>query len=190
MRVYSELLSKTVPSLPTMVQCALLEQEEHIDNKGGIRRQRKLRPVLQRYWWLLQFGYGVEYDRGSRIWQLANSAHKKRNDLVHYEVSGMPSVKATELWQHLEAILLLLIGPSVEAGRTVMPNQYELHGVLVQLKPLIEEFEERPFFKDKPVQVPEVVFPCPFENVDNAKYPTASEYTNRFQHIQKRRTRS
>jgi hypothetical protein len=44
----------------------------------------------------------------------------------------------TELWQHLESILLLLIGPSSQIRISVMPRQYELYGMLVQLRALIE----------------------------------------------------
>lgn len=38
-------------------------------------------------------------------------------------------------------------------------------------KPLVEEFEEKPFFKDKPVDTQAVMFPCPFESVDDDRYP-------------------
>lgn len=171
-RVSSELLVKTAKALPNPIQLALLESEDRIEKNGTIGSQGKFRPLLDRYWWLLKFGYGVEYDRGSRIWQLGQAALTKRNELVHYEVSDMPALTATELWQHLEAILLLLIGPSTQIRVSVMPRQYELYGVLVQLRELIEEFEERPFFKDKPVELRGTVFPCPFEGVDGTKYPT------------------
>ena len=170
-RVSSELFVKTARALPNSIQLALLESEDRIEKNGLIRSQCKFRPLLDRYWWLLKFGYGVEYDRGSRIWQMGQSALTKRNELVHYEVSDMPSLSATELWQHLESILLLLIGPSAQIRISVMPRQYELYGMLVQLRALIEEFEERPFFKDKPVNTRGVVFPCPFEAVDDTRYP-------------------
>ena len=178
-RVYSELLVKTAGALPKASQAALLETEERIEKNGVIRSHRKLQPLLDRYWWLLKFGYGVEYDRGTRIWQLGQSALTKRNELVHYEVSNMPSLTATELLQHLESILLLLIGPSAQIRISVMPRQYELYGVLIQVGALIEEFEERPFFKDKPVEAGAVVFPCPFQTVDDAKYPTPAMFANR-----------
>jgi hypothetical protein len=131
-----------------------------------------MQPLLQRYWWLLKFGYGLEYARGGRIWQMGKAALDKRNELVHYEVSDMPSLKATKLWQYLEAILLLLIGPSALLGKSIMPDQYELYGLLVDLQPLVEEYEERPFFKDMPLRLTAVSFPCPFQNVDDEKFPT------------------
>lgn len=172
-RIYSELLVKTVPSLPASVKQSLLEKEEFVNKKGVVQKRRKPQPLLIRYWWLLKFGHGLEYNRGSRIWQMGRRACDKRNELVHYKLSDMPSLRATELWQHLEAMLLLLIGPSAEIGRTVMPDQYELHGMLDDLRPLIEDYEEKPFFKDKPVQLNGVIFPCPFSKVDGKNFPPA-----------------
>jgi hypothetical protein len=174
-RTYSELFVKTVPNLPPTLKSALLEQEESINEKGETRNRKRLQPILQRYWWLLKFGYGVEHDRGSRIWQLGEEALRKRNELVHYEISTLPSLRTTELWQHLESILLLLIGPSAQARKSIMPKQYELYGILDDLRPLMEEFEERPHFKDWPVRVEAVIFPCPFQNVDQIQYPTMSQ---------------
>ena len=176
-RVYSELLAKTVPNLPVAVRQGLLETVEVLDEGGRIQKLSKRQRLLTRYWWLLKYGYGVEYDKGSRIWQMGREALRKRNALVHYELSDMPSVKATELCGHLEAILLLLIGPSTQAKRSVMPDQYELHGMLDQLRPLTEEYEERPFFKDIPVSLREVIFDCPFENVDATRFPTFRQQT-------------
>jgi hypothetical protein len=170
-RIYSELLAKTVPGLPAIVQQQLLEREEWLDDKGQVRTRSKVQPLLTRYWWLLKFGYACVYDRGGQIWQMGKEAFDKRNELVHYKVSDMPSLRAAGLWQHLEAILLLLIGPSAQIRKTVMPDEYELYGMLDDLQPLIEDYEERPFFKDNPVKLDAVIFPCPFNNVDNAKFP-------------------
>jgi len=170
-RIYSELLVKTVPALPIQVKWALLEKEDRLDGKGKFRALRKMQPLLDRYWWLLRFGYGVDYDRGGTVWQMGEKALQKRNELVHYEIAGMPSLTTTGLWQHLESILLLLIGPSAQIRKTVMPDQYELYGVLNQLRPLVEEFEERPFFKGLPIKPTAVIFPCPFRDVDDARYP-------------------
>ena len=110
---------------------------------------------------------------------MGQAAIEKRNELVHYRFSDMPSLKATELWQHLEAILLLLIGPSSHIGRSVMPGQYEVYGVLCELHDLAEEFEERPFFKGIPLKLDSVLFPCGFENVDETKFPTMKQYFER-----------
>jgi hypothetical protein len=171
-RIYSEVFVKTALSLPAAVQSALLEKEEQLDKRGNVQIGRKPRSLLDRYWLLLKYAYGVEFDRGGRIWQMGEAALKKRNALVHYEIVDLPSVMATELWGHLEAILLLLIGPSTQVGRSVMPSQYELHGMLDSLHPLIEEFEECPRHKGWPMEITGVCFPCPFQGVDESKFPS------------------
>ena len=178
-RIYSELLVKTSRDLPSPAEEALLERLELIDDQGRVRSNRNPQPLLRRYWWLLKFGFGCDYDRGSRIWQMGDAAVDKRNELVHYKFSEMPSLRATELWQHLEAILLLLIGPSCQIGKSVMPDQYALYGVLCELQPLIEEFEEKPLYKEFPLRLEEVIFPCPFENVNDAKFPTMRQRLDR-----------
>ena len=173
-RVYSELLVKTVPSLPVPVRLALLETEERVaDKKGALKSQRRMQPLLDRYWWLLKFGYGVEYPRGNRIWQMGMAAISKRNALVHYEISELPSLTMSEICAHLEGILRLLIGPSVLARRSIMPNVYELYGAVEELRPLVQEFEERPFHKGWTIRPTGVIFPCPFDNIDDGKYPVS-----------------
>lgn len=173
-RIYSEIFIKTALPLPAALQSALLEREEQLDKKGNVQIGRKPRHLFERYWLLLKYGYGIEFDRGSRVWQLGESVLKKRNALVHYDIVDLPSVMATELWQHLEAILLLLIGPSAQLGKSVMPGQYELYGMLYLLHSLIEEFEECPLHKGWPMEITGVCFACPFQGVDESKYPAMS----------------
>jgi hypothetical protein len=179
LRIYSELFVKAARDLPRVAEEALLEKEERLDDQGRIQVKRNVQPLLHRYWWLLKFGFGCQYDRGSRIWQLGQAALDKRNEMVHYKFSDMPSLKATELWQHLEAILLLLIGPSSKIGKSIMPDQYELYGVLCELQELVDEFEEKPNFKGIPLDLESVIFPCGFENVDEVNFPTLSQYLQR-----------
>ena len=73
-RIYSELFVKTVASLPLAVKEALLE--ESLDKKGNVKALRK--PPLDRYWLLLKYGYGVEFDKESRIWQMGDVALKEK----------------------------------------------------------------------------------------------------------------
>ena len=178
-RIYSELLVKTARELPDPAAEALLERLQVIDEHGRVQSKLSPRPLLRRYWWLLKFGYGCQYDRGSQIWQMGEAAIDKRNELVHYKFSDMPSVKTTELWQHLESILLLLIAPSCQIRKSVSPDLYELYGVLCQLQPLIEEFEEAPLYKEVPVRLEEVIFPCPFDNIDETNFPTFAQHLDR-----------
>jgi hypothetical protein len=178
-RIYSELFVKSARELPEPVADALLEKTMGLDEQGKVQTKFSPRPLLHRYWWLLKFGYGCEYDRGSRIWQLGKAAIDKRNELVHYKFSEMPSLKTTDLWQHIEAIFLLLIGPSCQIRKTVFPDLYGLYGTLMDLRPLIEEFEEAPFLKGFALDLESVIFPCPFDNVNETNFPTFSRYLDR-----------
>ena len=178
-RIYSELFVKSAKELPTPAAEALLEKAQVVDDQGKVQTKFSPRPLLHRYWWLLKFGYGCEYDRGSRIWQLGKAAIDKRNELVHYKFSEMPSLKTTELWQHLEAIFLLLIGPSCQIRKTVFPDLYGLYGTLIDLRPLIEEFEEAPLLKGFALDLDSVIFPCPFDNVNETDFPTFSRHLER-----------
>jgi hypothetical protein len=172
LRINSELLVKTVPTLPQQVQLTLLEKEEQLDTKGNVVRVTKRRDLFHRYWLFLKYGFDYEFDRGSRIWQLGTQAFDKRNELVHYKHSDLPAIKTTELWSHLESLLLLMIAPSAHVRKTIMPNLYEIYGCLEDLRELISEYEERPNFKDWPVRATNTMFGCPFINVDETKYPT------------------
>jgi hypothetical protein len=170
-RIYSELFVQTAKNLPVTISDALLEIDSFLDAQGRIPKRAKFQALLGRYWWLLKFGYSCDFDRGSRIWQLGEAALRARNELVHYEIQGMPSLKTIELWAHLEAILLLFIGPSAQIGRSVVPDIYELYGVLCELRPLLEEYEERPHFKYSRMNLGGVMFPCPFDGVDEDAFP-------------------
>ena len=90
-RIYSELLVKTASVLPSAVRSVLLEKEEVLDEGGQVRTRSRLRPLLDRYAWFLKFGYGLDYERGGRIWQMGVRALSTRNQLVHYEISALPA---------------------------------------------------------------------------------------------------
>jgi len=171
LRIDSELLVKTVPNLPTLIKHFLLEKEEWVDKKGRIQQNTRYRPIQERYWVFLKYGFGFEYDREGTIWQLADQAMQKRDELVHYKHADLPTLTTTELWLHLEAILLLMIEPSTKVKKTIMHSLYELYGMLEQLRELIEDYEERPNFKDWTITAVGNMFPCPFNNIDDDKYP-------------------
>jgi hypothetical protein len=46
---------------------------------------------------------------------------------------------------------------------------------LIDLQPLIEEFEEAPLLKGFPLDLDSVVFTCPFDNVNETDFPTFSQ---------------
>jgi hypothetical protein len=173
LRIYSELLVKTVPTLPALVRLNLLEKEEQLDRQGNVVRLTRYRSLMDRYWWFLKYGFGYEFDRGSRIWQRGESALDKRNELVHYQHSELPVITTTQLWSHLEAILLLWIDPSVHTRRTMMAYLYDLYAILEDLQQWITEYEERPLMKDFRIRATTgVLFGCPFINVDEKQYPS------------------
>ncbi len=172
-RLYSELLGHMLPATPFAGKLALLEVEEYVERDGTIRQRQRPRPVLDRYWLLLRHGWCLDFDRGGKIWQAGEAAARVRNQFIHYEVSAAPSLKATELWNHLEAILLLLIGPSASLHRSVFHHQFDLYWILAELQQLIEEFEERPVHKGW--RFSPHLFPCSFEGVDEKQYPPGSK---------------
>ena len=92
-----------------------------------------------------------------------------RDSLVHYNVPEAPSLKASEVWNHIEAVLLLFIEPSTKCRRTLFSPQFDLYSMLARLKPLVSEFEERPFHKAWPKEG--TIFDCPFDGADDTKYP-------------------
>jgi hypothetical protein len=172
-RLYSEILVQVKPSIPLLVRDVLLESEAYLDRNGTPCSRTRQRPILDRYWLMLKFGYGLEYDRGGEIWQCGEASLARRNEFVHYEVNSAPSINTSVLHAQLEAIMLLLIGPSTLLARSVFSRQYEIYWMLAEMQPLIEDFEERTFFKG--IMGGGYLFPCTFEEVDEDRYPTGSE---------------
>jgi hypothetical protein len=172
LRINSELLVKTSLTVPLQVQLTLLEKEEQLDMRGNVIRVPRHRKLFHRYWLFLKYGLGFEFDRGCRIWQLGNQAFDKRNELVHYKHADLPAINTSELWTHLESLLLLMIAPSAHVRKTLMPSLYEIYGSLEDLGELINEYEERPNFKDWHIRAANTMFGCPFINVDETKYPS------------------
>ncbi len=172
-RLYSEILVQVNPPIPPLVRGVLLESEEYLDRDGTPRSRTRQRPILDRYWLMLKFGYGLEYDRGGKIWQCGEASLARRNEFVHYAVNSAPSINTSDLWTQLEAIMLLLIGPSTLLGRSIFSRQYEIYRMLSELQPLIEDFEERTFFKG--IMTGGYLFPCTFQGIDEKRYPTASD---------------
>ena len=168
-RISSEILVAVAPSLPRAIRDSLLETRAVVEKDGQIRDKPDRRPVLQRYWLLLKYGCNFEYDRGSATWQAGESVRVVRDSLVHYDVPEASSLRASKMWDHMEAILMLFIVPSTKTRRTLFCPQFDLYSTLVGLQPLISEFEERPFHKGWPKR--SIVFDCPFDGADDARYP-------------------
>ena len=169
-RISSKILVAVVPTLPRAIRDSLLEIRESVEQNGRIIEKPDRKPVLDRYWLLLKYGCDFEYDRSSARWQAVNKMRRVRDTFVHYDVTGAPSLAASEMWGYIEAILLLLIEPSTRLRRTLFRPQFELYSTLAELHPLISKFEERPVHKRWPKRV--TIFDCPFNGADNTSYPS------------------
>jgi hypothetical protein len=168
-RIYSKIFVAVAPNLPPAVVDALLETRAVVDDSGKVKDKRDSKPVLTRYWLLLKYGCNLQCDRQSVAWQAANRMRTVRNSLVHYDVPEAPSLTASEVWNHMETILLLFIEPSTKLGRTLFYSQFDLYSTLAGLLPLIYEFKERPFHKGWPKKAK--IFYCPFYAPDATRYP-------------------
>jgi len=168
-RINSELFIHVTVDIPAVVANALMEERPCIKNNLKIGQTIDRFSTLDRYWLLLKYACDIEYDRGSIIWQNGEAVVKARNELVHYRTSKAPTLTMREIWEHIEAILLLLIGPSTVAKRTLFSHQYGYHSIIVELLRFIVDFEERPLHKGL-ANGPTIIY-CPFDNVNEKKYP-------------------
>ena len=169
-RISSEILVAVIPTLPHVVKDALLEEREIVGDGGKITTKRDFKPVLMRYGLLLKYGCNLEFERGSTIWQTAERFKLVRDSLVHYDVREAPSLTTSEVWGHMEAVLMLFIAPSARIRRTLFGPQFDLYSMLAALQPLISQFEERPIHKGWPKD--RQIFDCPFDGVNEKKYPS------------------
>lgn len=174
-RLQSEYLLAMKSSLPHPVRLALSEEEEYVDDRGRIKTRSRRRPVLDRYSLLLQYGYSLEVDRGATFWQQGVRAVEARDALAHYHVRGAPSITCRDLFSHLEAITLLWIVPSVQAGRSIYWQQFDCYDMVAGLLPFLQDFEERPLHKDWPRRGAILVY-APFDGLDDERYPRAGDW--------------
>jgi hypothetical protein len=174
LRIHSELFVATC-SPPRAVAEMLLETKPVVKTNGEIGECPQRYPVMERYWQLLWFGCRIKYDRGSRVWQGATRAMRARDALIHYDVHEMPEITTEHLLDYLESILLLWIGPSGEASRTLFHSQFDYHGTLVALREYARDFEERPIWRRGEMpggdQGARAVVPIPFDNIDERRFP-------------------
>ncbi len=168
-RISSKILVAVVPTLPRAIRDSLLEIREGVEKDGRIIEKPDRKPVLDRFWLLLKYGCDFEYDRSSARWQAVNKMRRVRDTFVHYDVTGAPSLAASEMWGYIESILLLLIEPSTRLRRTLFGPQFDLYSTLAELHPLISKFEERPLHKGWSKRA--TIFDCPFNGADGMRYP-------------------
>lgn len=170
-RISSEFLVATVPSLPSPVADALLERRPVIERSGRIDSQPDRRNPLERFYLLVAYGCNAKLDRGGAAWQGLEKAFSARNALVHYDTKEVPALSTKQLGAHVEATLLGIIAASSTAGRSLFQDQFELYDVLMRLLELAPDFEERPVHKGWPRE-PSIVY-CPYDGVDTTRFPPA-----------------
>jgi len=170
-RILSELLVATVPTVPSPVVDALLERRSTVDRSGRIDVQPDRRNTLERFYLLVMYGCNVKLSRGDAPWQSLEKAMNARNALVHYDTKEVPSLSTKQLGAHLEAILVALIHASAVSKRTLFRDQFEHYQVLMDLLALATDFEERSIHKGWPRE-PTIVY-CPFDGVDTKRFPEA-----------------
>ena len=173
-RYSSELLIVTVLSLPEEVVHYLREEEPWVTKQGEIRTKTRYHAVLDRYALFLKYAYGYEVDRGAKFWQAIEKAKELRDSYTHLDVSEPRVLKASEVLNFLEAVLLGIIIPSSHLQRTLMLGMYWLYGIWTCLYENYEEYVERPFFFDWHLKE-QYLFHCNFENVDKNRFPSMRE---------------
>ncbi len=173
-RHMSELLIITAAELPTDIARYLREEEASITSKGEIKTRTRYSPLLDRYAVFLKYAYGYEVNRGASFWQSLDAAKGLRDYYTHLNVSEPRSVKAAEILEYLEAILLGLIIPSSHLQRTLMLGQYWLYQIWAVLNENYRDYTERPFFLEWHLQE-QYLFHCNFENVNKKRFPSMRE---------------
>ena len=128
-RYSSQLLIVTVQNLPDVVVHYLREEDPWITKQGEIRTKTKYYAALDRYALFLKYAYGYEVDRGSSFWQALEKAKELRDSYTHLDVSDPRVLKASEVLEYIEAILLGIIIPSSYLQRTLMLGVYWLYDI-------------------------------------------------------------
>jgi hypothetical protein len=170
-RYSSELLVITAKTLPDPVRDFLLEQETILDKRFDVYiKEKKFRPVLDRYIVLLKYGYNFEVARGDKYWQNLEAANKLRDYYTHLGMKEAPSVTSAQVLEYMESILLGIIYPSCQLKRTILSELYWLYDIWATLFEVNTEYTEQTFFKDAIIKGT-FHFHCTFENVDEIKFP-------------------
>ena len=173
-RYSSELLLITVKDIPSILEDFLLEKELYLNKKGEQSYKTKRQPILERYAFLLKYGYKYEVDRGNKHWQNLEKAKELRNYYNHLDIHEPKSTSSTQVLDFIEAVMMALIWPSCELKRTLFFGVYDLYNIYVRLYELQSEYIEEPLLKNIPSDKG-FMFHCNFENVDNLRFPNSEE---------------
>ena len=94
------------------------------------------------------------------------------------------ALSSDDVFDFLETVMLGIIWPSSAVGHTLQLGIFDLYWMWVQLRDLArkvlpEDHIEQPFFHDWRLDGQRHMFYCPFENVDNVKFPNFDEEMGR-----------
>ena len=76
--------------------------------------------------------------------------------------------------EYMEHVLLGIIIPSNNVGRTLMPGVFILYRQWAELRDLVSPFTERPFSMEIP-RGDGYLFRCNFDGIDISRFPTVMD---------------
>jgi len=174
-----ELMLATTREIPSAIGEFLQETETVVHSRGTLAPRSRNRPVLDRYAVLLKYAYRYEVDRGAKHWQRLQAAQDLRDYYTHLDVTNPRSVATSQVIDFIESVLLGIIWPSCEIGRTQLLGTFNVYWTWDGLRHLAEEYIEQPLLKEWPLGDEEYHFYCPFENVDSSRFPNMDEILKR-----------
>jgi hypothetical protein len=90
------------------------------------------------------------------------------------------TLSSDDIFTYLETVMLGIIWPSSAVKHTLLLGIFDLYWMWDQLRDLARQVLpegniEQPFFHDWHLDGQRHMFYCPFENVDNIKFPNSDE---------------
>lgn len=173
-RLKSELLIATVPSVPLEIRHFLRERSPTVTNKGDIRKRKDHHPVLDRYMVLLRYGYGYTVDRSAPFWRALGAANDLRDHYTHLPIRKPRDLGTEDVLEFLESVFMGIIVPSSHLQRTLLLQVFDLYAMWDSLRELARPGCESPFFKEWP-RNESYLFHCNFDGIDKERFPSMSD---------------
>lgn len=174
-RYKSELMLITAKDIPSEVNNFLREIQPTVDSNCSIKKRVQYHSVLDRYRVMIRYGYGYKMDKGNKFWQQLEKAKQLRDYYTHVDMRISREISSTDVLSFMESVLLGIIWPSYETKRTLLMRVYFLYNIWAGLKDLTDSYSEVPMANDLCFRQ-QYLFHCDFENVDDDRFPTFSEF--------------
>jgi hypothetical protein len=177
----SLMMLRTCTAIPQTVAEFLREEETYIDGKGRVKTRTRFWPVLDRYFTLLKYGFELDIDRGSQIWQRLEAAKSLRDYYTHVDALESRSISAAQVLEYLESLLLGVIYPSSLAQKSVLMGAVNYYWIWAELGKMTESHlpeghAEEPFFHSwESWEGRPFLFYCPFKTIDAKRFPNLME---------------